>query len=79
MKPTMQTAVDIAIGRILKTYSLMWDDRKAEEARARVSDYLQTLFAGGETDEERLAVCGLVYLREKEGRSNPVREGFSGL
>ena len=79
MQPTMQNAVDIAIQRILKTYSLMGNEQKAEEARDRVTSYLQTLFAGGETDGERLAVCGLVYLREKEGRSDPVREGFSGL
>lgn len=75
----MNNPVDIAIQRILKTYALIWDEHKAEEARTRVIDYLQTLFAGGETSEERLAVCGLVYLREKEGRSNPVREGFSGM
>ncbi len=75
----MQTAVDIAIQRILKTYALMWNDQRAEEARSRVTEYLQTLFAGGETNGDRLAVCGLVYLREKDGRSNPVREGYSGL
>ena len=75
----MQNAVDIAIQRILKTYALMWNDESAEEARSRVTQYLQTLFAGGEIDGGRLAVCGLVYLREKEGRSNPVREGYSGL
>lgn len=75
----MQTAVDIAIQRILKTYSLMWNDERAEQAGARVTEYLQTLFAGGETDHERLAVCGLVYLREQEGRSDPVQQGYSGL
>lgn len=75
----MQNPIDLATRRILKTYSLMWGDQRAEEARAKVADYLQTLFAGGETNEERLAVCGLVYLREKEGRSNPVRQGFSGM
>lgn len=75
----MQNAVDIAMQRILKTYSLMWNDERAEEARSRVVDYLETLFAGGETDHERLAVCGLVYLREQEGRSDPVQQGYSGL
>ena len=75
----MPNPVDLAVQRILKTYSLMWNDQKAAEAHAKVAAYLQTLFAGGETNEERLAVCGLVYLREKDGRSNPVREGFSGM
>jgi hypothetical protein len=37
------------------------------------------MYTAGETDEGRLAVCGLVYLREKEGRSDPVAEGFTGL
>lgn len=75
----MPNAVDIATQRILKTYSLMWNDERAEEARIKVSDYLETLFAGGETDHERLAVCGLVYLREQEGRSDPVQQGYTGL
>jgi len=64
---------------VLETYSLMFDPEKAEAAQGILADYLQTLFSAGEQDEIRLAVCGLAYLREKEGRSDPIGEGFTGL
>jgi hypothetical protein len=75
----MKNAVEVATRRVLETYALMFDSAKAESAREGVEDYLQKMFSAGETDEGRLAVCGLVYLREKEGRSSAVAAGFTGL
>jgi hypothetical protein len=75
----MSNAIEVATRRVLETYALMFDTEKAEAVRESVVDYLQTLFSAGETDEGRLAVCGLVYLREKEGHNDPVAQGFSGL
>ncbi len=72
-------AIEIATRRVLETYALMFDTDKAAEARESVVAYLEKMYSAGETDESRLAVCGLVYLREKEGRSDPVAEGFTGL
>ena len=37
------------------------------------------LFDGGERDLHRLTVCGLTYLRELDGRNDPVKAGFTGL
>ena len=75
----MKNAIEIATRRVLETYALMFDNAKAEAAREGLEDYLSKMFSAGETDESRLAVCGLVYLREKEGRSDPVAAGFTGL
>jgi hypothetical protein len=80
VKETVMTnAIEVATRRVLETYALMFDTAKAEEVREGVQEYLQKVFSAGETDEDRLAVCGLVYLREKEGRSDPVAQGFTGL
>jgi hypothetical protein len=49
------------------------------EARAKVRNYLATLFQAGERDTHRLAVCGLTYLRELDGSSDPVKAGYTGL
>jgi hypothetical protein len=75
----MTNAIEVATRRVLETYALMFDPQKAEEARESVIAYLEKMHSAGETDESRLAVCGLVYLREKEGRSDAVAEGFTGL
>ena len=75
----MQNSIELATRRVLETYALMFDTARAEEVRESVEAYLQKMFSAGETDESRLAVCGLVYLREREGRSDPVAEGFTGL
>jgi hypothetical protein len=75
----MSNTIEIATRRVLETYALMFSTEKAEEAREGVVEYLKTMFSAGETDESRLAVCGLVYLREKEGHSDPVAQGFTGL
>ena len=73
----MQAAVD----RIMVTYDLLLNRSAAAsaEARAKVTDYVATLYAAGEKDMHRLTVCGLTYLRELDGSSNPVKAGFTGL
>lgn len=70
-----------AIDRIMMTYDLLVNRSAAAsaEARARVTAYVKTLFEAGEKDMHRLTVCGLTYLRELDGSSDPVKAGFSGL
>lgn len=73
--------MDAAIDRIMKTYDLLVNRTAAasDEARAKVTDYLAMLTAGGETDPHRLTVCGLTYLRELDGSNDPVKAGYTGL
>jgi hypothetical protein len=73
----MQPAID----RIMMTYDLLMNRTAAAsaEARARVTDYVTTLFEAGEKDMNRLTVCGLTYLRELDGSSDPVKAGYTGL
>lgn len=73
----MQTAID----RIMHTYDMMTSRTQvaSDEARTKVTDYVKSLFDGGETDPHRLTVCGLTYLRELDGSNDPVKAGFTGL
>jgi hypothetical protein len=73
--------MDSAIDRIMQTYDLLMNRSAAAsaEARAKVTDYLASLFEAGEKDIHRLTVCGLTYLRELDGSSDPVKAGFTGL
>lgn len=73
--------MEAAIDRIMMTYDLMLNRTAAAsaEARARVTDYLVKLTEAGEKDIHRLTVCGLTYLRELDGTSDPVKAGFTGL
>ena len=73
----METAID----RIMHTYALLANRTSgaSEEARVKVTNYVSTLFSAGEMDPHRLAVCGLTYLRELDGSSDPVKAGFTGL
>ena len=75
----MTTAIEAATRRVLETYALMFDVEQAESKRDSLSDYLQTVFSAGEKDENRLAVCGLAFLRQQNRHSDAVRQGFSGL
>ena len=73
--------MEAAINRIMQTYALL-ANRSAvasEEARAKVTSYVTTLFEAGEKDTHRLTVCGLTYLRELDGSTDPVKAGFTGL
>ena len=67
------------IERTIGIFGLMRTPEAAEAARDRLSDYLRTIASAGETDAERLVVCGLTYLREQEPENNPVPRGYSGL
>jgi hypothetical protein len=73
--------MEAAIDRIMQTYALLMNRSAAasEEARAKVTDYVSKLFEAGEKDPQRLAVCGLTYLRELDGSVDPVKAGYTGL
>jgi hypothetical protein len=73
--------MDAAIDRIMMTYDLLLNRSAAAsaEARSKVTDYIKMLVEAGETDPQRLAVCGLTYLRELDGSVDPVKAGYTGL
>jgi hypothetical protein len=73
--------MEAAINRIMQTYDLLVNRSAAAsaEARAKVTEYVTTLIEAGEKDPHRLTVCGLTYLREFDGSSDPVKAGFTGL
>jgi hypothetical protein len=73
--------MEAAIDRIMQTYDLLMNRSAAAsaEAREKVTQYLNTLFEAGERDTHRLTVCGLTYLRELDGSSDPVKAGYTGL
>jgi hypothetical protein len=73
----MQPAID----RIMMTYDLLLNRSAAAsaEARLKVTEYVTTLFDAGEKDMNRLTVCGLTYLRELDGSSDPVKAGYTGM
>ena len=73
--------MEAAIDRIMMTYDLLMNRTAAAsvEARAKVTDYVNTLFEAGERDTHRLTVCGLTYLRELDGSTDPVKAGYTGL
>ena len=73
----MQAAID----RIMQTYDLLLNRTAAasDEARAKVTEYVRTLFEAGETDTHRLTVCGLTYLRQLDGSTDHVKAGYTGL
>ncbi len=76
-----QGATQAVIDRIMQTYDLLASRSAAAsaEARAKVTDYVNMLFEGGEKDDHRLVVCGLTYLRELDGSNDPVKAGYTGL
>ena len=73
----MQAAID----RIMHTYDMLVNRTAAasDEARTKVTDYVATLVEAGEKDTHRLTVCGLTYLRQLDGSSDPVKAGYTGL
>ncbi len=73
--------MEAALDRIMMTYDLLLNRSAAAsaDARAKVTAYLKTLFEAGEHDTHRLTVCGLTYLRQLDGRTDPVKSGYTGL
>jgi hypothetical protein len=73
--------MEAAIDRIMQTYDLLVNRSAGAntEARAKVTDYVKTLFEAGEKDTHRLTVCGLTYLRQLDGSTDPVKAGFTGM
>jgi hypothetical protein len=73
--------MEAAIDRIMQTYDLLVNRSSAAstEARAKVTAYVKTLSEAGERDTHRLTVCGLTYLRELDGSTDPVKAGYTGL
>jgi hypothetical protein len=73
--------MEAAIDRIMHTYALLLNRSTpaSDEARAKVTDYVKTLYEAGEKDTHRLTVCGLTYLRQLDGSNDPVKEGYTGL
>ncbi len=73
--------MEAAIDRIMHTYDLLMNRSAAAsaEARVKVTEYITKLVEAGERDTHRLTVCGLTYLRELDGSSDPVKAGFTGL
>jgi hypothetical protein len=73
--------MEAAIDRIMQTYDLLMNRTAAasDEARAKVTEYVQTLFEAGERDTHRLTVCGLTYLRQLDGSTDHVKAGYTGL
>ena len=73
--------MEAAIDRIMHTYDLLVNRSAAanSEAREKVTDYVKTLFEAGEKDTHRLTVCGLTYLRQLDGSTDPVKAGYTGM
>jgi hypothetical protein len=73
--------MEAAIDRIMHVYDLLLNRSAAAsvEARAKVTEYVTMLSEAGEKDPHRLTVCGLTYLRELDGSSDPVKAGYTGL
>jgi hypothetical protein len=81
-KSTREDFMEATIDRIMQTYAMLVNQNSAagiEEARAKVTEYIGKLFEAGEKDPHRLTVCGLTYLREQDGSTDPVKAGFTGL
>lgn len=75
------TTVQAAIDRVMMTYDLLatrTDDERTD-AREQLIHYLAKLHDAGEADLDRLTVCGLTYLRERDGSIDSVKAGFTGL
>ena len=73
--------MEAALERIMLAYDLLANRTPAQTAAAReqVRDYVATLFEAGERDADRLAICGLTYLRELDGSFDPLKAGYTGL
>ncbi len=72
-----------AIDRTLRTYFLMHTltDGEAAQAREQLASYIGLVFSAGEQDLDRLTMCGLTFLRDRNGRGEgaSVHSEYTGL
>ena len=73
--------MDNAITRTIEIYQRMSEEgaRVSSETKNRLAAYIKMLMDGGQNDPERLTVFGLSYLRELDGKNDPVRAGYTGM
>jgi hypothetical protein len=57
------------VDRILSRYPL--DEKRAAEARVKISRYIETLSAAGQKDTRQLTMYGLAYLKELHEGKDP--------
>jgi hypothetical protein len=68
-------AMDAVIERMFTIYAQMMGTNKiSEDLKIMGSNHVRELFEAGETDEERLTVRGLTYLKKADG-SLPTQAG----
>jgi hypothetical protein len=60
----VQRVVEAATRRVMESYALMRTDDAAEAVRARIESFIAQAWQAGETDDNRLAVSALIYLRK---------------
>lgn len=60
------------IDRVMHTFGMMRNlsEDALNESRESLGSYFKTLSSAGEMDPQRLAVCGLVYLRNRHDGSS---------
>jgi hypothetical protein len=58
--------VEQVVDRIINTFGMMrsLNEERLEQSREVLTGYIAKLSSAGETDPQRLAVCGLAYLRD---------------
>jgi hypothetical protein len=69
----MEALLNEVIDRVIHTFGMMRNlsEDALNEARESLCHYLDTLSSAGETDPQRLAVCGLAYLRNRQDGPPP--------
>jgi hypothetical protein len=73
----MEVLLNEVIDRVIHTFGMMRNlsEDALVDARESLGTYFETLSSAGETDPQRLAVCGLAYLRNRHDGASPK---FSG-
>lgn len=69
----MEALLNEVIDRVIHTFGMMRNlsEDALNEARESLCTYIDTLSSAGETDPQRLAVCGLAYLRNRQDGTSP--------
>jgi hypothetical protein len=65
--------MDDLVDRILNTYQLMrpLDPDRVSDSRRKITRYIESLAAAGQSDAQQLAVYGLAYLKELHEGQDP--------